>query len=199
MKRNGFTLVELAIALVIIGLMIGVVLKGRAMIEQAKVNRVASDVHGLVAAVDTFQNKYGYLPGDIPSKDTIKIGGHKNCNTNSTATGQISSGQSQCAIKELIWAGLISGNANSANGPITGPLSPYGTQYTFNSGSGQSGNTVGTYITVSGIPHIVAGELDKKYDNAYQKSGDIQDTTGTSYPQNGGKKIASTTLRWWAF
>ena len=62
--RKGFTLVELSIVLVIIGLLIGGVLKGKSMIDNAKVKRIKSDIDGIVAATYGYQDKYGFLPGD---------------------------------------------------------------------------------------------------------------------------------------
>jgi len=69
--RKGFTLVELSIVLVIIGLLIGGVLKGKAMIENSKIKRVKSDIDGIVAAVNTYQDIYGALPGDDPIARTF--------------------------------------------------------------------------------------------------------------------------------
>ena len=65
-KRDqaGFTLVEIAIVMVIIGLLIGGVLKGQAMIENAKVKRVVKQADEIRAAVMTFYDKYGVYPGD---------------------------------------------------------------------------------------------------------------------------------------
>ena len=192
MKRNGFTLIELAIALVIIGLLIGTVLKGRAMIEQAKVNRVASDVHGIVAAVDTFQNRYGYLPSDIPSTANITL---KNVPTScypANSYGYIRN--NKCAWQELISSGLVSGNINTG----TGPSSPYGNPYTFGYGNGQSGTVSGTYIQSNYIPNTTVGELDRKYDDGIYNTGDIQDYQG-KYPAQGGAVNGRTTMRWWAF
>lgn len=63
-KQKGFTLVEIAIVLVIVGLLIGGVLKGQEMITNAKIKRIESDNTGLGAAIFSYQDRYLALPGD---------------------------------------------------------------------------------------------------------------------------------------
>ena len=66
MKRNqtGFTLVEIAIVLVIIGLLLGGILKGQEMITQAKIKNVVADFSGISAAYYGYQDRYKAIPGD---------------------------------------------------------------------------------------------------------------------------------------
>jgi prepilin-type N-terminal cleavage/methylation domain-containing protein len=63
-KQKGFTLVEIAIVLVIVGLLIGGVLKGQEMITNAKLKRIESDNAGMAAAMFSYQDRYLQLPGD---------------------------------------------------------------------------------------------------------------------------------------
>jgi prepilin-type N-terminal cleavage/methylation domain-containing protein len=63
-KQSGFTLVEIAIVLVIIGLLLGGVLKGQEMITSSKVKSLAGGADGIVAAFNTYQDRYRALPGD---------------------------------------------------------------------------------------------------------------------------------------
>lgn len=65
-KRNqkGFTLVEIAIVLVIIGLLLGGVLKGQEMIESARIKSVVNDMNGISAAYNTYLDRYHAIPGD---------------------------------------------------------------------------------------------------------------------------------------
>jgi prepilin-type N-terminal cleavage/methylation domain-containing protein len=63
-RQRGFNLVELAIVLVIIGLLLGGVLKGQALVTNAKIKRASNDFNGVTAAVYTYLDRYGALPGD---------------------------------------------------------------------------------------------------------------------------------------
>ncbi len=64
-SQQGFTLVELAIVLVIIGLIIGGVLVGQDMIKSAEIRSTIGQWEGYNSAVNTFRDKYRYIPGDI--------------------------------------------------------------------------------------------------------------------------------------
>ena len=63
-SQKGFTLVEIAIVLVIIGLLLGGILKGQEMIVQAKIKNAMADFSGISAAYHGYQDRYRALPGD---------------------------------------------------------------------------------------------------------------------------------------
>lgn len=66
-KQQGFTLVEIAIVMVIIGLLLGGALKGQEMITNAKLKRVKAEYDQYVAAFFTYQDIYRAIPGDNPN------------------------------------------------------------------------------------------------------------------------------------
>ena len=68
--QKGFTLVEIAIVLVIIGLLLGGILKGQEMITQAKIKNVVADFSGISAAYYGYQDRYRAIPGDDPNAAT---------------------------------------------------------------------------------------------------------------------------------
>ena len=63
-RSKGFTLVELAIVLVIIGIILGAVLKGQDLINNSKGKRVTSDMRGIEALLWTYYDRKGHWPGD---------------------------------------------------------------------------------------------------------------------------------------
>jgi hypothetical protein len=64
--QEGIGLVEIAIALVVIGILIGAVIQGKHLIDQARVNSVITEVQNTRLKVQRFKQKYGFLPGDFP-------------------------------------------------------------------------------------------------------------------------------------
>ena len=72
-QQKGFTLVEIAIVMVIIGLLLGGVLKGQEVITNARLKRVVNDFNGVSAAIFTYQDRYRGLPGDHRSASTCLL------------------------------------------------------------------------------------------------------------------------------
>ncbi|PZP56711.1 MAG: hypothetical protein DI586_02775 [Micavibrio aeruginosavorus] len=79
--QRGFTLVELSIVMIIIGLLIGGVLKGQELIENAKAKRIMADVKAYQSSILVFKDSFSYLPGDIPYPETLlpKCSGTPSC------------------------------------------------------------------------------------------------------------------------
>jgi type II secretory pathway pseudopilin PulG len=72
MKKNGFTLAELAIVFLVIGLIIGSVLSGQALIRVARANSVVNDLKDFTSAISLFKSSYSSnLPGDINKPKVI--------------------------------------------------------------------------------------------------------------------------------
>lgn len=67
MQKNGFTLIELSIVLVIVGLLAAGILVGRDMIRAAEIRATIQQLEQFNAAANTFKTKYNCLPGDCPN------------------------------------------------------------------------------------------------------------------------------------
>lgn len=129
-QEAGFTLIEIAIVVVIIGLLMGGVLKGQEMIRNARVHNLANQSNGINAAMLGFQDRYRSLPGDylkaydnipnmVPSGSTAastdyngdgngRVGGDP-ASTNTTETG---SRKKEIALfwRQLAKSGFIGGD-----------------------------------------------------------------------------------------
>jgi prepilin-type N-terminal cleavage/methylation domain-containing protein len=73
-KSKGFTLLEMSIVLVVIGLVLGGVLAGKELIVSARARAQISQIQSYYAATNLFVDKYKYLPGDIPDPIASKYG-----------------------------------------------------------------------------------------------------------------------------
>lgn len=68
--ESGFTLVELAIVMIIIGLLIGGILKGQELITNARVSATVAQVKAVESGISGFRDKYAGMPGDIATPNT---------------------------------------------------------------------------------------------------------------------------------
>jgi prepilin-type N-terminal cleavage/methylation domain-containing protein len=150
-RQQGFTLIELSIVLVIIGLMVGGVLVGRDLIAAAQVRAQVTQIERYNTAANTFFGKYGYLPGDIPDPLASSVGlqargiyageGDGNGilqgvdgNGPGQNWGQVEgAGETVMFWRDLSFAGLIDGTFNTASS-TTPP------------GSNVTGTSVGLYL-----------------------------------------------------
>jgi prepilin-type N-terminal cleavage/methylation domain-containing protein len=165
--QAGFTLVEIAIVMVIIGLLIGGVLKGQAMIENAKSKRVIKQADELRAAIMTFFDKYGVYPGDEGLANVPPGGGDVN---NPNPNGQMGNNATERGdlFVDLSLANLISGTFTGTNyvqHVYGGDVWVYWT-------TPIAGVTpTGHYIRFFNFPADVALEVDIKYDDGVWNSG----------------------------
>ena len=65
--QAGSTLVEIAIVLLVVGLLLGGVMKGQALIDSARVKNLAQDLRSVPAMIHAYQDRFRALPGDDPA------------------------------------------------------------------------------------------------------------------------------------
>ncbi|MDO8990312.1 MAG: prepilin-type N-terminal cleavage/methylation domain-containing protein [Sideroxyarcus sp.] len=184
MKRNqsGFTLIEIAIVLVIIGLLLGGVLKGQELINSAKVKNLATDFKNIPIYVYGYQDKFRALPGDDPRAESHVSSTHAG-NGNGMIDGEWdeNTGEAYYFWEHVRLAGL-------AAGPTTGNLLPtnsvggdIGIQSAGISASAPIATMTGTYVICSkGILGKFAKQMDIQMDDGVPNTGSMRATTGTT-------------------
>jgi len=174
-KQKGFTLVEIAIVLVIVGLLLGGVLKGQEMITNAKLKRIESDNAGIAAAMFSYQDRYMQLPGDDDSADTrFTVFNGQAATINGDSDGSISGNWVGAADTETanFWkhlraSGLVPGGGNDD----TQPTNAYGG----NTGIRDGSLLMAGHVTIFGsIEGPIASILEARLDDGDSSTGRIQ-------------------------
>src|SRR4051794_40083656 len=104
-QQSGFTLIEIAIVLVIIGLLLGGVLKGQELITSARVRNLISVQDGIKAAFFGFQDRFRALPGDYTLATVNITGATANGNGNGRVETGATGGTAPAGAEEhiLVW------------------------------------------------------------------------------------------------
>lgn len=182
-QKAGFTLVELALVLVIIGLLITGVLKGEALIRNAKVKNVVNQKDSLTAAFYTYYDRYNYYPGDCPVAN-IPTQGHTDPAANA-GNGQIDAGEVNVLFQDLSLAQIINGGYTGVAG--SAPTNAFGGTALIQYTTAPAINA--NCVIFNQIPPDVAQEIDRKYDDGVWNTGTLRaDTVYTN--------LANKTVYW---
>ena len=179
--QQGFTLVELSIVLIIIGLILGGVFKGQALIDSARVRSLSTDVSGIRTAWFSFQERYRSIPGDFSSArtqiDSSAVPGNGN--------GRVDDSQERASVwQQLALAGFIAGQYDGAQttigsatdlvcGPQTCPKNPFNGFYkiSYSAQAADSQRPAHEIYTGDQIPVNLLSQLDLKLDDGRANSG----------------------------
>jgi len=212
-RQSGFTLVEIAIVLVIIGLLLGGIIQGQQLINSARVKNLAETNSGVQAAYFGFIDRYRQIPGDM-NVDVANNAIGLNINGGGNANGRLDNeaganvyDESNAAWEHLSLAGFIQGSY--AGTPATAPtfannLAPVNA---FN--NPMTLGITNQYLDANNAPsnrlHLVVGrgipvgimrEMDVKVDDGVPDTGVLRatlaDTTIFAGPDNWGGSDTTT-------
>jgi prepilin-type N-terminal cleavage/methylation domain-containing protein len=215
-KQTGFTLIELAIVLVIIGLLLGGVLKGQELITQAKIKNAMADFNGITAAYYGYQDRYKAIPGDdlgatrwgLVAGVTIGDGdgqltGAYNLNLAAPATN--ATDESSFFWRDLRLAGFVGGTGGlNPNNAVAGMVGVQQGGDTFRSVAATAGSGfTGLILCSSNLPDKIAIAIDTTLDDGVPNTGTVRAITQvapnpaiaaiaaadvTPYSETGGKQ-----------
>ncbi|WP_028487205.1 prepilin-type N-terminal cleavage/methylation domain-containing protein [Thiomicrorhabdus chilensis] len=146
-NQKGFTLVEIAIVLVIIGLLLGGVLKGQELIENSKVKSVTQDLEGVSAAYWAYRDRTGSYPGTTDDSFWFNL-------------------------KNEGFIGGTLGTSADSDGPdhaLDGVLS-----YENDGGNGTNLEDDVKYVCASLVPNRIALNIDNKLDDGVATTGEYR-------------------------
>lgn len=175
-RQSGFTLIEIAIVLVIIGLLLGGILKGQELITSARVKNIIAQVDGTKAAFYGFQDRFRALPGDFNSA-VSQISG---ASQDGDGDGVIEPTESIALWDHMSHAGFINGTYvyNATESAATTPSNPYGArlQLTNDNVYADSGTPTARTNLKTGpqIPVNILAEIDRKIDDGNALRGSMR-------------------------
>jgi prepilin-type N-terminal cleavage/methylation domain-containing protein len=175
-KQAGFTLVEIAIVLVIIGLLLGGILKGQEMITQAKIKNVIADFSGIAAAYHGYQDRYRAIPGDDPN--ATRWTGATAGGGNGWVAGKYNSttdtDESRKWWDHLRRAGFVSGTGFIQPFNATGGIVGVQTGEAAVTPGAALTSMFGTIVCSSSIPDKISIALDNQMDDGNATSGTLR-------------------------
>lgn len=189
-RQHGFTLIEIAIVLVIIGLLLGGVLKGQELINQAKIKKVTNDFESMAAMVYAYQDRYKKLPGDDDQAisrwgSTTKNGDNSN-NLNKGTTVMDFDSATADDEPRLFWqhmrlAGFIAGDTTDQKQGTNAVGGILGVQ----TDAGTTGNILpGLVFCSSNLTGKFAVAVDAQFDDGKPDTGSVRGypakTTGSA-------------------
>ncbi|MCK5366201.1 MAG: prepilin-type N-terminal cleavage/methylation domain-containing protein [Gammaproteobacteria bacterium] len=197
-QQKGFTLVEIAIVLVIIGLLLGGILKGQELINSARVRNLADSSSGIQAAYFGFIDRYRRVPGDWDKTNAgnaiagvIDNGGNNNGRLDTSGSWQ----EANALWEHISKAGFISGAYTGTNiEPTTNngvtPLNPFNSPIivarTNNYMDITAGQTTRLHLIIGrSTPVDIARELDTKLDDSNPETGNLRSAATGAGPLGG--------------
>ena len=205
-SKSGFTLIELSIVLVIIGLIAGGILVGQDMIKGAEIRSTVKQIEQINAAMNTFRDKYRFLPGDITGTAATRFGfvtragttGHGDGNSyieGGAAAATAVNSETALVWRDLNFIGLLDGSFTVATDAAAVATTPDVVKTFLPEAKLGRGNLITVYtaqgsnfyqiagvtaLSAAGVPTLAAALTPQEAFNIDQKLDDGKPMTGSS-------------------
>jgi len=185
-QQGGFTLVEIAIVLVIIGLLLGAILKGQELIENSRVKSATSALNSIKAGALGYLDRYKSMPGDDGPLATLQARGSAWTgitvagNNNGAVAAPVNpfgapNGEHLAFWQHLRASGFLTGSATDV-GVAALPKNSFGGLIGIAALTTQLNNMNGTATCFSQVPGKAATALDNQLDDGRPDTGTVRAT-----------------------
>jgi prepilin-type N-terminal cleavage/methylation domain-containing protein len=194
-RVHGFTLVEIAIVMLIVGLILAAIMKGESLIQESRVQDAMAIAADLSTASRTFKQRYHYLPGDfvitaaspeIPNVAAACMSGGANAGN---GDGAISAAESPCVPQHLFAAGFIKGGTGTIR-------SQYGAVQVIANAASQTAlganplpPNIQNVVEFASLPCEVAQQIDRNIDDANLATGNARASVASCTPQGANDPV----------
>ncbi len=206
-QQSGFTLIEIAIVLVIIGLLLGGVLKGQELINSAKIKNVANDLNGIAAAVYSYQDRYKTYPGD-DNGAAARWAGAQDGNKDGIVSGEFCEdpvaglpaaaplGETIKFWQHLRLAGFVGGDTTSGEQPQNALGGIVGVQTAAGTAVPPAVIDIGGFVVcTSNLSGKIAEAIDRQFDDGLPNRGTLRAFTQNRAPVARGCTAATNVTR----
>lgn len=189
----GFTLIEIAIVLVLIGLLLGGVLKGQELMTGARARGIIRQQSEVQSAFYGFYDRYRAYPGDYPNAVAMITGVGQTCgvagnlgNGNANGRVEIANGEHLLLWEHLSRAGFLTVSytctGNAAVTPGSTPTNAFGqfVQVAYDNQYAGAVQLQHNFKTGNGMPSELLAEIDRKVDDGNAMRGILRGSTFTS-------------------
>ncbi len=203
-KQSGFTLVELAIAMVIIGLLLAGILKGQELINSGKVKNLGADFRGISTAYYGYQDKFRAIPGDDKAASTHVSGTAASGTGMTPGNGAIEGDWDSNTTSDesfLFWqhvrlAGLMPGTTtygDAASLAAYKATNAEGGRLGISNASPITGTYPGAYYVCSTMSGKLAKQLDATMDDGETSTGSMRAALSNGTAAKASSEIVDAT------
>lgn len=190
-KQGGFTLVEIAIVLVIVGLLLAGVLKGQELIESSKIRASVSELNSITAANNAYIDRYRIAPGDDgPTAAALQArgGAWANITAAGNRDGILASTAAQTILptaeslgfwQHLKAAGFIAGSPADI-GVAALPRNSFGGLIGVVNAIPAITGANGRSVCITQVPGKAARAIEAQIDDGNATTGDVRSTLGAT-------------------